>query len=105
MSARPLNLYDALRMTVAETGEIQAKPGGHVESERRSPKVFATTETSFSLDLHVWGIAAEALSADLDRPGCVSHSRVPSRRAPNQAGMVSALARRPAMARCKIRPT
>jgi hypothetical protein len=69
MSARPLNLYDALRMTVAETGEIQAKPGGHVESERRSPKVFATTGTSFSLDLHVWGVAAEALSADSGSSG------------------------------------
>ena len=37
-------------------GKFKIKPRGHVESERRSPTVFATTgDVAFNLDLHVWG--------------------------------------------------
>ena len=51
----PLNLYDALRMTVAESGKFKIKPGGHVESERRSPTVFATTGTSGLTSTFMYG--------------------------------------------------
>ena len=36
-------------------------------------------DVAFNLDLHVWGVAAEACLQILDRLGCTSHSRFPLR--------------------------
>jgi hypothetical protein len=79
-SGHPLNLYDALRMTVAESGEIQDQAGRpRGERAKVAHGLCDHRDVAFNLDLHVWRVAAEACPQSLDRLGCVSHSRVPSR--------------------------
>ena len=61
-----------------------------MESERRSPTVFAITGTvAFNLDLHVWGVAAEACPQILDRLGCMSQAGFLCAGPWNQAGMIT----------------
>jgi hypothetical protein len=79
-SRRPLNLHDALRMTIAGSGEIQDQagwPGG--ERAKVAHGLCDHRDVGFNLDLHVWGVAAKARPQILDCLGCVSHSGFPLR--------------------------
>jgi hypothetical protein len=66
-------------MTVAKSGEIQDQAGRpRGERAKVAHGLCDHRDVGFNLDLHVWGVAAEALSADPGSSGVRVAQRVSS---------------------------
>ncbi len=75
-SGRPLNLYDALGITVAGSGEVQDQAGWpRGERAKLSHGLCDHRDVAFNFNLHVCGTFVETFSHALDGLGCVSQNR------------------------------